>query len=726
MDYTNFCERYIIITNNNDDKIKKDDIKQKYIIHYTDTIGLDKFYNYLINDCKIIEKKNIFYGIQLSDFQLEYNEEIELLCNSTYILNPSTIKLTKTDIKKVLNYNGDYKIILSYMIANLNVKFSDKKYYNIQIKNNKVEKKIEQEKNINKINNIDHYNHFEEFCNNCLEFTDNNSDRVKPNELKNIYIKFNNNKSVGINLLIDHLDKYKGRKKKGGDREYYKIIIIKNDKITLASNPIKTLSTSKKCIVKGCNNTQPVYNVPEKPIGDYCIDCKTIDMINVVNKKCKYDGCKTQPCFNLPGEQPEFCSKHADKKNGMINVKDLLCKCGKYASFNKPGLKPEFCKTCSEDGMYNIKANRCRGINCNTIPSYNYSGQYARYCEKCADKDNGMINVISKRCKYEGCYTLPTYGIKGEAAEYCQSHSLEDMVDVYHKMCFTCGKSRASFNDDGLKPMFCNTCKGEDMINLTNDYKKCVDCKDTLATFNYEGELPKYCKSCSLNYKNMVDVCHDMCIKCNLKRPSFNYEGLKPKYCGDCADKKNMEIIYNHKSCIICNMTRANPKYKDHCFNCYCFKYPLDPIVRNHKTKENQIVSDLIKKYPNIIHDKQIKGGCSKKRPDILIQLNDYNIIVEIDENQHNNYSCENKRIMEIFSDLGNSPMVIIRFNPDKYKNKNNNTIKSIFQLSEGKLKLVKTTYYKRLEILINTINYYINNRPNEELKIKTLFYDEI
>ena len=35
---------------------------------------------------------------------------------------------------------------------------------------------------------------------------------------------------------------------------------------------------------------------------------------------------------------------------------------------------------------------------------------------------------------------------------------------------------------------------------------------------------------------------------------------------------------------------------------------------------------------------------------------------VEIDENQHTNYSCENKRTMEIFNDLGRRPLVMIRF----------------------------------------------------------------
>jgi len=146
--------------------------------------------------------------------------------------------------------------------------------------------------------------------------------------------------------------------------------------------------------------------------------------------------------------------------------------------------------------------------------------------------------------------------------------------------------------------------------------------------------------------------------------------------------------------------------------------------VRNHKTKENQIMADLKKIYPNIIQDTTISGGCSKRRPDGLIQLNDYNIIIEIDENQHNSagYSCENKRVMEIFQDLGNSPLTVIRFNPDKFANE-----KSLFMNSkkEGKL-LIRNQKKYDIEIakLVETIAIHISTRPDNEVNVVLLRYD--
>ena len=69
------------------------------------------------------------------------------------------------------------------------------------------------------------------------------------------------------------------------------------------------------------------------------------------------------------------------------------------------------------------------------------------------------------------------------------------------------------------------------------------------------------------------------------------------------------------------------------------------------------------------IVNKTIKEGCSKRRPDLLLDLGYQVIIIEIDENQHIDYdcSCENKRIMELSEDVGHRTIIFIRFNPDDY-----------------------------------------------------------
>ena len=54
--------------------------------------------------------------------------------------------------------------------------------------------------------------------------------------------------------------------------------------------------------------------------------------------------------------------------------------------------------------------------------------------------------------------------------------------------------------------------------------------------------------------------------------------------------------------------------------------------------------------------------GCSKRRPDLLLDMGYHIIIVEVDENKHTGYdcSCENKRLMELSQDLQHLSLIHI------------------------------------------------------------------
>ena len=124
-----------------------------------------------------------------------------------------------------------------------------------------------------------------------------------------------------------------------------------------------------------------------------------------------------------------------------------------------------------------------------------------------------------------------------------------------------------------------------------------------------------------------------------------------------------------------------------------------------------------------------IQGGCSKRRPDLLLDLGEQVIIIEIDENQHIDYdcSCENKRLMELSQDLQHRPIVFIRFNPDSYK-KNGKNITSCWSINGNGIcivsKLKKDKWLERLNVLVEQTNYWINNRTNKTIEIVQLFYD--
>ena len=151
--------------------------------------------------------------------------------------------------------------------------------------------------------------------------------------------------------------------------------------------------------------------------------------------------------------------------------------------------------------------------------------------------------------------------------------------------------------------------------------------------------------------------------------------------------------------------------------------------IKNIKDKKKYIKT----KFPSLnwIADKIINGGCSKRRPDLLLDLLYQIVIIEVDENQHIDYdcSCQNKRIMELSQDLGHRPIIFIRFNPDDYE-KNGRNITSCWG-QDGKgicvvKKSKKVEWSQRLSVLEENIAYWINpeNTTNKTVEIIQLFYD--
>ena len=162
--------------------------------------------------------------------------------------------------------------------------------------------------------------------------------------------------------------------------------------------------------------------------------------------------------------------------------------------------------------------------------------------------------------------------------------------------------------------------------------------------------------------------------------------------------------------------------------------FPDKPVTRNYKTKEYSVVDYIKTTFSDFtwIADKIVSNGCSKRRPDMLLDLGYQIVIVEVDENQHTDYdcSCQNKRIMELSQDLGHRPIVFIRFNPDEYENKDGLSISSCWGYDKRGICRVKKSkqneWQERLSVLSEHINYWVqlNNRTNKLIETIQLFYD--
>jgi hypothetical protein len=213
---------------------------------------------------------------------------------------------------------------------------------------------------------------------------------------------------------------------------------------------------------------------------------------------------------------------------------------------------------------------------------------------------------------------------------------------------------------------------------------------------------------------------HDGCKK----QPAYNHPGLKKGIF--CSEHKldGMENVIS-KTCKTqhCGTRISNFKYAGYCHRCAIFNNIQ--VARNYKTKENAVFDYLKSSFPDFtwIQDKRVEDGCSGYRPDIRVDFGSHVLIIEVDENKHENYdcSCESKRLFEISQDLGCRPILLIRFNPDQYENEETGEIvKSCWSAGKDGICKVsdrkKKEWSRRLQKLQEKIAFSIENIPTNKI----------
>ena len=372
--------------------------------------------------------------------------------------------------------------------------------------------------------------------------------------------------------------------------------------------------------------------------------------------------------------------------------------CSKQSIYNNSyESKGIYCSLHKKDGMVNVKL-KCIYEGCPKQSNFNTSCESKGiYCS--VHKKDGMVDVKNPKCIYERCSKQPNFNTSGESKGiYCSAHKKDGMVDVKNSKCIHEGcTTRSTFNNSGeSKSLYCNIHKKDGMVNVKDP--TCI---------------------------------HEGCTT----RPTFNNScESKGLYCS--SHKKDGMVDVKNRLCKthLCSV-QVQQKYDGYCLRCFIYLFPDKPISRNYKTKEYAVVEYIKQNYSQLewIADKIINGGCSKRRPDLLLDLGYQVLIVEIDENQHIDYdcSCENKRIMELSQDMGHRPIIFIRFNPDEYE-KNGINISSCWGQNKKGICVVKKTkmneWRERLSVLKQLIDYWINskNRTNKTVEIIQLFYNSL
>lgn len=464
--------------------------------------------------------------------------------------------------------------------------------------------------------------------------------------------------------------------------------------------------------------------------------------------QCRYLNCCKVAVYGDVEGVNLFCGIHKDEghiltfQQDQINKissfefhkKEELCLykgCFTKKNFNYKGEKRAlFCKSHMLCSMINIKTLRC--IKCNKgARTYNLEGQPARYCKKCKTADMINIKAISKLCPR--CNKRQKfYNFAGEKdGLYCGNCKDEDMIDIRNNKCEKCHKHQKNFNyPTEKKAIYCGKCREKGMIYISR--KRCEKCNIYFPVFNYKGEKKGiYCFNCKED--TMENVEGKKCAICYITRANYNYPGIKSAIvCGKCQKQGMINVI--NKLCLNdwCNTRAPNKLYNGYCSRCFFHMFPDSEFSRNYKVKEKHVTDSVKEMFPdlNMIIDKRVHGGCSKRRPDILIELFTHIIIIECDENQHQDYNttCEIARINELYTDLGDRPIIFIRFNPDGYII-NGKKFKSSFKAH----KILGTPiinnqeeWQNRLTTLKNTIQINIDSIPTEQITEEYLYFDQI
>lgn len=182
-----------------------------------------------------------------------------------------------------------------------------------------------------------------------------------------------------------------------------------------------------------------------------------------------------------------------------------------------------------------------------------------------------------------------------------------------------------------------------------------------------------------------------------------------------------------------CHVHASNKSYRGYCLNCFIHKFPKEKASRNYKTKETAVAQFVLEHFPNMHWhwDKTVLDGCSRRRPDLLHDLGYQVLMAEINENLHKKYdtSCENKRLMQLWQDAGERPIILLRFNPDAYIAADGSRVTSCWGMDGKGILVVKKReeWAARLEALRSAIAYWSmpENRTDKEVaKVVDLFYD--
>ena len=394
---------------------------------------------------------------------------------------------------------------------------------------------------------------------------------------------------------------------------------------------------------------------------------------NVKSKMCAHSNCTTRPIFNNPDQTiGKFCKAHATE--GMVDVKHKRCAhpgCATRPNFNTPDkIVGVFCKAHATEGMVLVKIKRCVHPDCTKQPTFNTPDQtVGKFCK--AHATDGMVDVKHTRCAHPGCATRPNFNTPDKiVGVFCAQHKEKGMISIDKKTCqhVKCCADAIYGKSEFHRAQYCHA--------HTPDHKTYV-----------HVVAARRCDDCEADYDVVVEgggtqPSHKYCLS---HCPVGEYETAMKRLCKYCDLRDDSTLV-----CVSCKQ-------------------------RSHK-KEWAVVQHLRRtvRTPFVYDDYALNPACTKRRPDVRFEMPTYDVIVEVDENQHRSYeeTCECARMSEIVGAIGGKSVVFIRYNPDVVRH-------------NGKVRVVPAA--ERIDLLVEVVKQELVREPNAfSVRLVQLWYDNM
>ena len=369
--------------------------------------------------------------------------------------------------------------------------------------------------------------------------------------------------------------------------------------------------------------------------------------------------------------------------------------------------KPKYVRKKCEHDKYSFQCKNCNGASVCIHKKQKHT------CKECGGKGVCPHQRIKSNCVECHGGSICAHNKRRSRCIECKGGSICPHQKLKSR-CVECNGNQICIHK--RRKELCVDCEGSATCPHELRRSRCIDCKGSEICPHSKNKLT--CVEC--HGKNICehDTLREQCIICHGSRICEHDKRLSS--CITCTPSSGCQHCHT--------ISIVGSKWKPYCFRCYCVLNPDAIIPRKYKLKEHHIVDALkahFKEQITMIFDKAIEGGCSKKRPDVSIDFGSHYLMIEIDENRHVNYSCEEKRMVELYEDVGFRKIIFLRFNPDRYKEGTHKYISPFKYTRSGILQLDETEFNRRIQQLLLLINIHRITEPLEQITIEYLFYGD-